>query len=82
MRWSLLASAKKRKGSISCDAWGCAHHAVEHVADQAAKGLFDNAGDMGELLDTATLRGQIARFLHKRKDGEDATTKRPFVAGD
>jgi hypothetical protein len=44
--------------------------------------LFDNAGAMGELLDTATLRGQIARFLHKRKDGEDATTKRPFVAGD
>jgi hypothetical protein len=26
---------------------------------------------MGELLDTATLRGQIARFLHKRKDGAD-----------
>jgi hypothetical protein len=33
--------------------------------------LFDNAGAMGELLDTATLRGQIARFLHKRKDGAD-----------
>jgi len=43
---------------------------------------FDNAGAMGELLDTATLRGQIARFLHKRKDGEDATTKRSFVASD
>jgi hypothetical protein len=27
--------------------------------------LFDNAGAMGELLDTASLRGQIARFLHK-----------------
>jgi hypothetical protein len=25
------------------------------------------------LLDTATLRGQIARFLRKRTDGEDAT---------
>jgi hypothetical protein len=44
--------------------------------------LFDNAGAMGELLDTATLRGQIARFLHKRKDGEDATTKRSYVAND
>ena len=32
--------------------------------------LFDNAGTMGELLDTGTLRGQIARFLHKHKDGE------------
>jgi hypothetical protein len=34
--------------------------------------LFDNAGAMGELLGTAALRGQIARFLHKRKDGGDA----------
>ena len=34
--------------------------------------LFDNAGAMGELLDTATLRGQVARFLHKRKDGDGA----------
>jgi len=30
--------------------------------------LFDNASSMGELLDTASLRGQIARFLHKHKD--------------
>ncbi len=30
--------------------------------------LFDMAGSMGELLDTAALRGQIARFLHKHKD--------------
>jgi hypothetical protein len=32
--------------------------------------LFDNAGSMGELLNTAALRGQIARFLHKHKDDE------------
>jgi hypothetical protein len=32
--------------------------------------LFDNAGSAGELLDTAALRGQIARFLHKHKDDE------------
>jgi hypothetical protein len=32
--------------------------------------LFDSAGSMGELLDTAELRGQIARFLHKHKDGD------------
>lgn len=30
--------------------------------------LFANAGSMGELLETATLRGQIARFQHKHKD--------------
>jgi hypothetical protein len=29
--------------------------------------LFDTAGSMGELVDTAELRGQIARFLHKHK---------------
>jgi hypothetical protein len=35
--------------------------------------LFDNAGSMGELLESAALRGQIARFLHKHKnDGEPA----------
>jgi hypothetical protein len=33
--------------------------------------LIDNAGSMGELLDTAALRGQIARFLRKRTHGED-----------
>jgi hypothetical protein len=33
--------------------------------------LCDNAGTMGELLDTGTLHGQIARCLHKHKDGED-----------
>src|SRR6185437_4816085 len=30
--------------------------------------LFDNAGSMGELLNTSALRGQIARFLHKHKN--------------
>jgi hypothetical protein len=29
--------------------------------------LFDDAGSMGGLVQTATLRGQIARFLHKHK---------------
>jgi hypothetical protein len=29
--------------------------------------LFDDAGSMGGLLQTATLRGQIARFLRKHK---------------
>jgi hypothetical protein len=32
--------------------------------------LFDNAGSMGPLLETETLRGQIARFLHRHRDGE------------
>jgi hypothetical protein len=36
--------------------------------------LFDNASSMGELLDTVSLRGQIARFLHSHKDSQDRIT--------
>jgi len=32
--------------------------------------LFDNASSMGDLLDSAPLRGQIARFLRKRTHDE------------
>ena len=32
--------------------------------------LFDTAGSMGDLLQTPTLRAQIARFLHEHKDDE------------
>jgi len=36
--------------------------------------LFDNAGTIGELLETGALRAKIARFLHKhRNDGGAAT---------
>jgi hypothetical protein len=35
--------------------------------------LFDNAGSMGELLETGELRGKIARFLHKHKNDKGAT---------
>jgi hypothetical protein len=30
--------------------------------------LFDTAGSMGDVLKTVTLRGQVARFLHRHKD--------------
>jgi len=30
--------------------------------------LFDTAGSMGDVLQTVTLRGQVARFLHRHKD--------------
>lgn len=39
--------------------------------------LFDNASSMGELLDTVSLRGQIARFLHSHKDSRDRITTSP-----
>jgi len=31
--------------------------------------IFDTAASVGKLLETSALRGQIARFLHKHKDG-------------
>jgi hypothetical protein len=34
--------------------------------------IFDTAGSVGKLLETAELRGQIARFLHKHKNGANA----------
>jgi len=34
--------------------------------------LFDNAGSMGELLETPELRGRIARFLHMHKNDDGA----------
>jgi hypothetical protein len=35
--------------------------------------LFDTAGSLGDVLQTVTLRGQIARFLHSHKDEEAPT---------
>ncbi len=43
------------------------------------RALFDSAGCMGDLLETAALRGQIARFLHKHKDDQDGDTEKSFV---
>lgn len=37
--------------------------------------IFDTAGSVGKLLETAALRWQIARFLHKHKD--DANRGKP-----
>jgi hypothetical protein len=34
--------------------------------------LFDTAGSMGDVLKSATLRAQIARFLHNHKDDEES----------
>jgi hypothetical protein len=33
--------------------------------------LFDTAGTVGHVVNTAELRGRIARFLHNHKDDED-----------
>ena len=40
--------------------------------------IFDAAGSVGKLLETAALRGQIARFLHKHKN--DAGRKKTTAA--
>ena len=41
--------------------------------------LFDNAGSMGELIETAELRANIARFLHKHKTMRTPATSRSRV---
>ena len=51
--------------------WGGPDHALEHVAEELQRELFDDAGSMGALLETATLRAQIARFLRKHTNGHD-----------
>ena len=40
------------------------------IPKELQRELFDSAGSMGDVLDVAKLRGQIARFLHKHKDDE------------
>ena len=42
--------------------------------------IFDIAGSVGKLLETAALRGQIARFLHKHKN-EAGRVKLPSTEG-
>ena len=42
--------------------------------------IFDIAGSVGKLLETAALRGQIARFLHKHKNESDCI-KLPLIEG-
>ena len=44
--------------------------------------LFDTAGSMGDVLKSAALRAQIARFLHSHKDDEESAadcTSNPSV---
>jgi hypothetical protein len=46
--------------------------------------LFDTAGSMGDVLKSAALRGQIARFLQKHKDEEsvaDSVSKANMTKG-
>jgi hypothetical protein len=42
--------------------------------------IFDTAGSVGKLWETAALRGQIARFLHKHKN-ESGRVKLPLTKG-
>ena len=40
------------------------------IPTKLQRDLFDTAGSLGDVLQTAALRGQIARFLHNHKDEE------------
>jgi hypothetical protein len=46
------------------------------LPDKLQRELFDNAGAMGELLNTSAFRGQIARFLYKHKNDDYAAASR------
>ena len=41
---------------------------MERLTELLQREIFDTAGSVGKLLETAALRGQIARFLHKHKN--------------
>jgi hypothetical protein len=41
--------------------------------------LFDTAGSLGDLPQTVSLRGQIARFLHDHKNDEASAAGRPVA---
>jgi hypothetical protein len=41
------------------------------IPTKVQRELFDTAGSLGDVLQTAALRGQIARFLHDHKDKEN-----------
>ena len=56
--------AQQGKHTLGCHG---ADVATTTVIPTTIQQLFDDAGSMGGLLQTATLRGQIARFLHKHK---------------
>jgi hypothetical protein len=46
--------------------------------------LFDTAGSLGDVLQTAALRGRIARFLHDHKDeanSADSFSKSNIISG-
>ena len=41
--------------------------------------LFDTAGSMGDVLKSAVLRAQIARFLHSHKNDDESAADNPSV---
>lgn len=57
--------AQQGKHTLGCHRADVATHST--AIPTTIQQLFDDAGSMGGLLQTATLRGQIARFLHKHK---------------
>lgn len=63
-------SPSRTKKSTSCDA-SALRLSWNTLPTKLQRELFDNAGSMGELLETAALRGQIARFLHRHKNDEN-----------
>jgi hypothetical protein len=54
------------------------------IPTKLQRNLFDTAGSLGEVPETITLRGQIARFLHDHKDeanSADSFSKSNVITG-
>jgi hypothetical protein len=47
------------------------------IPTKLQKELFDDASQVGDLLQTGAVKGQIARFLHNHKDDDAASKARP-----
>ena len=60
--------AQQGKHKLGCHGAGDATQSTAIPTEMQQ--LFDDASSRGGLLQTATLRGQIARFLHKHKTEE------------
>jgi hypothetical protein len=59
---------RQEKNALGC--LGAADSIQSNEIPTTIQQLFDDAGSRGGLLQTATLRGQIARFLQKHKDDD------------
>ena len=65
-RYDDIILAQQKKHTLGCLGMSVTMQLTE--IPTKIQQLFDDAGSMGGLAQTARLRGEIARFLHKHQD--------------